>query len=122
MEVRYGANTSYHSQILSNGTPCTNAVFGDPINGVVKHCDYRTLPSTPCSLYTPTSPIPQGFGSPYDVVSSPSTNLIKTTCDTTSVRVDLGRADPLQYIYIQATSSKPEVPTGLPYPIPAPSP
>jgi hypothetical protein len=35
------------------------------------------------------------------VVSSPSTNLIQTTCDTSSVRVDLGKGDPLQYIYNQ---------------------
>jgi hypothetical protein len=54
---------------------------------------------TACSQYTPSTAIPTGFGSPYDVVSSPSTNLMQVTCDTTSAKIDLGKADPLQYIY-----------------------
>jgi DUF5010 C-terminal domain len=54
-----------------------------------------------CSLYTPSTSIPTGFGSPYDVVSSPSTNLMQVTCDITSARLDLGKGDPLQYIYNQ---------------------
>jgi hypothetical protein len=54
-----------------------------------------------CSQYTSSSAIPTDYGSPYDVVSSPSTNLIKATCDTTSAKIDLGRGDPLQYIYNQ---------------------
>jgi hypothetical protein len=56
---------------------------------------------TACSQYTPSTAIPTGFGSPYDVVSSPTTNLIKATCDTASAKIDLGKADPLQYIYNQ---------------------
>jgi hypothetical protein len=57
---------------------------------------------TACSQYTPTTPIPTGFGSPYDVVTSPTTNLIQTTCPSTGsgqARIDLGKGDPLQYIY-----------------------
>jgi hypothetical protein len=56
---------------------------------------------TACSLYTPSSTIPTGYASPYDVVSSPSTNLMNVTCDISSARVDLGKGDPLQYIYNQ---------------------
>ena len=52
-----------------------------------------------CSQYTPSSVIPTGYASPYDVVSSPSTNLMNVTCDVASARVDLGKGDPLQYIY-----------------------
>jgi hypothetical protein len=55
--------------------------------------------ATACSLYTPSSAIPTGYGSPHDVVSSPSTNLMNVTCDVSSARVDLGKGDPLQYIY-----------------------
>ena len=40
-EVRYGANDSYYYQIFTNGTPCTNAVFGDPLYGTVKQCYYQ---------------------------------------------------------------------------------
>lgn len=36
--VRYGANGTYNVLTLSNGTACTNAVFGDPISGTSKSC------------------------------------------------------------------------------------
>jgi hypothetical protein len=60
----------------------------------------RHLPpvSAVCSLYTLSSVVPAGFGSPYDVLASPNTTLIQTTCDISQVRVDLGKGDPLQYI------------------------
>lgn len=40
-EVRYGTNDSYFSKFLSGGTFCTNNVFGDPVFGVKKYCEYR---------------------------------------------------------------------------------
>ena len=40
-EVRYGANGSYFYLDLTDGTACTNAVFGDPLVGTTKECDYR---------------------------------------------------------------------------------
>ena len=46
-EVRYGANGSYVYQTLTDGTACTNEVFGDPIYGVVKTCDLRTASPSP---------------------------------------------------------------------------
>jgi hypothetical protein len=54
---------------------------------------------TACSLYTQTTAIPTGYASPYDVVSSPSTNLVNVTCTTSSATITLGKGDPLQYIY-----------------------
>ena len=41
-QVRYGANNTFVVQTLSDGTPCTNAVFGDPIVGTAKHCDINS--------------------------------------------------------------------------------
>jgi len=38
--VRYGANGSYFYRTLSNGTSCSNAVFGDPLFGIAKQCSY----------------------------------------------------------------------------------
>lgn len=38
-EVRFGVTDRYVSRLVTNGTPCTNAVFGDPAPGAVKHCD-----------------------------------------------------------------------------------
>jgi hypothetical protein len=58
-EVRFGANGVYFNKTLTNGTPCTTAVFGDPIYGVAKQCSYRdvTTPTTPPSAsITPTPP------------------------------------------------------------------
>ncbi len=42
-EVRYGANGSYVTQTLTDGTACDNATFGDPIRGTVKACHYRKV-------------------------------------------------------------------------------
>ena len=36
--VEYGAGTSFTQLTLTGGTPCTNAVFGDPDIGTVKAC------------------------------------------------------------------------------------
>ena len=38
--IRYGANGSYFYRTLTNGTTCSNSVFGDPLFGVVKQCNY----------------------------------------------------------------------------------
>lgn len=47
-EVRYGTSpeSGYASLVRSNGTPCTNAVFGDPARGVQKRCWYGPLVNT----------------------------------------------------------------------------
>ena len=44
-QVRYGANNTFVVRTLTGGTPCTNAVFGDPIVGTVKHCDINATVS-----------------------------------------------------------------------------
>ena len=43
-EVRYGANGVYVYRTLTDGTACTNGVFGDPIYGTVKACAIRIPP------------------------------------------------------------------------------
>jgi hypothetical protein len=45
-EVRYGANGTYTSKVITGSTPCTSAVFGDPIKGVAKTCSYSSVLST----------------------------------------------------------------------------
>jgi Flp pilus assembly pilin Flp len=39
--IRYGENGTYVTRSLTNGTPCENVVFGDPLVGVLKHCDIQ---------------------------------------------------------------------------------
>lgn len=58
-QVRYGANGVWVTQTFTDGVSCTNAVFGDPIPGVVKTCQYYQITvATP--TYTPTlTPVPQ---------------------------------------------------------------
>jgi len=36
--VAYGANGAFASRVFTASTPCTNEVFGDPVNGVKKSC------------------------------------------------------------------------------------
>jgi uncharacterized repeat protein (TIGR01451 family) len=47
-EVRYGVDGAYATGTFTDGVECSNAVFGDPAFGVVKHCDFRR--SDPTSL------------------------------------------------------------------------
>ena len=43
-QVRYGADGIYATQTFEPGTySCSNGVFGDPIGGVVKHCEIGSL-------------------------------------------------------------------------------
>jgi hypothetical protein len=45
-QVRYGVNGAFVFKTLTDGTACTNDVFGDPIFGTVKEC---AIPTTiPC--------------------------------------------------------------------------
>jgi spore coat protein U-like protein len=53
-EVRFGANGVYTSKIITGSTPCTTAVFGDPIYGVAKTCSYSSSTVTTAPTTTPT--------------------------------------------------------------------
>ena len=74
-QVRYGANGSYFYKTLSDGTACTNSVFGDPIQGVVKQCAIPAAASTDewtlCALenqtcaFTGTSEVRYGANGSY---------------------------------------------------------
>jgi parallel beta-helix repeat protein len=64
-DVRYGANNTYAFGTFTDGVACTNAVFGDPIVGVVKHCDVKDA-TTP-----PPPPPPTGVG-PQAGITCPS--------------------------------------------------
>lgn len=55
-QVQYGANGVWVTQTHTNGVSCTNAVFGDPIPGVVKTCQYyQVAVATPTSTSSPTA-------------------------------------------------------------------
>ena len=46
-EVRYGASGSFFFQTLTDGTPCSNEVFGDPTYGTVKDCAIKVTAAPP---------------------------------------------------------------------------
>ncbi len=99
-----GADTAYDRTFpvtVSDGT--LNLTFSASVENAKINAIKVVSASGPiaCSQYTPSSTIPTGYASPYDVVSSPSTNLMYVTCDVSSARVDLSKGDPLQYIYNQ---------------------
>jgi hypothetical protein len=53
-EVRFGANGVYTSKTITASTPCTTAVFGDPLRGVVKSCSYANTTTTVTATSAPT--------------------------------------------------------------------
>lgn len=46
MTVAFGANDAFHYATETNGTACSNAVFGDPLYGTVKACYVEVPPPT----------------------------------------------------------------------------
>ena len=59
-EVRYGANGAYFYRSLTNGTACTNSVFGDPIPGTAKQCALRVTVASNVVAFTisGSNPVP----------------------------------------------------------------
>lgn len=45
-QVRYGRDTTFVTRIATGSIGCNNEVFGDPLFGIVKVCDYATEGST----------------------------------------------------------------------------
>ena len=75
-EVRYGANGNYAYGIFSNGVGCNNGVFGDPIYGTAKNCEYgdgsTQSSSSTQNTTSPTTPTsgPTGSGQHYFVATN----------------------------------------------------
>lgn len=42
-EVRYGVGNSYVSKIVTGLIACTNAIFGDPAQGIAKSCSFSSI-------------------------------------------------------------------------------
>ena len=81
--VRYGANGTYVYRVLTNGTPCDNTTFGDPIPGVLKQCaigpagfNYCAGQGSQCS-FTGTKVV--AYGARNSFYYKPFTNGV--TCD-----------------------------------------
>jgi hypothetical protein len=55
MQVRYGANGSYVTQVATGSIGCNNAIFGDPAVGYSKSCSYAPLTSTTSTTTSTTT-------------------------------------------------------------------
>jgi hypothetical protein len=51
--VRYGANGTYAYKTVTGSVGCTNNIWGDPLFGIVKACDYTSTTATPAPAPTP---------------------------------------------------------------------
>jgi hypothetical protein len=45
----YGAGSTWHARVATDGADCTTAVFGDPFPGIPKHCLTSLVPGAPCA-------------------------------------------------------------------------
>ena len=57
-QVRYGANGIYATRTASTSIGCNNGVFGDPLPGIVKSCQYASTVSTAPAPGTAPAPAP----------------------------------------------------------------
>ncbi|MBY0310210.1 peptidoglycan-binding protein [Patescibacteria group bacterium] len=53
--VAYGANGAFNYRSITASTACTNAVFGDPLPGVVKACYFKLASTAPTSTVSISS-------------------------------------------------------------------
>ena len=114
MEVRYGESGSYFYLILTDGTPCTNAVFGDPIVGVGKHCHYR-----PTTLVPTLAPTATFTNTPVPTVASMWTYCADEngTCSFSGTK-EVRYGESGSYVYLIFTGSTPCTNTVFGDPIP----
>jgi len=76
-QVRYGANGLYAYKTLTGGTPCTNAVFGDPAPNVAKQCAIGGTSSTGSGGTTTDTTVPTVS------ISTPTTGSTYSTTQST---------------------------------------
>jgi Flp pilus assembly pilin Flp len=85
--VRYGAPGYYIYKMLTNGTPCTNAVFTDPIVGTAKTCYYwdpgmlgtATNTATNTATFTPVPPTSTNTNTATNTRTNTPTNTATNT-------------------------------------------
>jgi parallel beta-helix repeat protein len=69
-DVRYGANGLYAYRTLTDGTPCTNSVFGDPAPGFAKQCATGSTSVAPPP--PPPPPPPSSSYGPQATITCPA--------------------------------------------------
>ncbi len=88
-EVRYGTNGVYVSQIFTNGVFCDNNVFGDPIFGWGKQCEYRDVSS---QVTATTSTANASFG--FSLANSGDKSVVAGSSVTNSISATLSSGNP----------------------------
>lgn len=82
--VRYGADTTFVQQTATTSIPCTNAQFGDPLVGTVKHCDTQDVVGTctPVDIGGATIAVGQSWGTAVATGTWAANNTLKTASFT----------------------------------------
>lgn len=86
----------------------TSASFNAVATDLVQHDAHRSVypsavtqaeGSLPCNVLISEDPVPNGYGVPWNATSEEKELLVKTTCTDSTVNIEIGNGDTLQYIY-----------------------
>jgi hypothetical protein len=67
--VRYGANGAYFYRTISGSIACDNSMWGDPVAGVAKKCDYSASTSTTAPAPAPAAALTWSVSTNANVVA-----------------------------------------------------
>ncbi|MGB8856618.1 MAG: hypothetical protein WCC58_08105, partial [Burkholderiales bacterium] len=92
-QIRYGLGTSFKVGTYTGSVSCSNTVFGDPLPGSDKKCEYAGTGTSPTPTPTPT-PAPAPIAAPTPVPApAPSGNSIAAAdCSFASVQTAVNSA------------------------------
>jgi len=140
-QVRYGLNGTYVTRTASGSVGCNNNVFGDPLPGADKICEYATLTPVPDPDPPPSSTIWTKCANEWSTCNFTGTALVRYGLNGTYVTMAATGSiacnnnvfgDPLPGVdkicEYQTSSSDPTPdpdpppPNGLPAPVPASTP
>ena len=105
-EVRYGENGFYFYAIFTNTTACSNAVFGDPLVGIAKHCYYRDTTLVPTA--TPdlnATALAYANGTATAIANANATATAVANANGTATAVANANATATAVAYVTATAN-----------------
>lgn len=95
--VRYGDGTTFVERTATTSIACTNAVFGDPLVGVIKHCDTQEIIAAcvPTDVLGAVAAVGESWGTAVATGTWAADNTLKTASFT---------AQSARYVKLVATS------------------
>lgn len=87
-----------HSKVSHQNTALLLVLFAFFLGGGLGF-SYVSQGGVPCHTMSPTSPLPAGYGSAYNLFSSAKEALVTVMCDTTSATLEVGNTNNATYVY-----------------------